>query len=132
MKLDYHAMAMDLLNSGMGDNGRLRFILECIAKNKPLYKTDMIFLESASSQLELKIQRLQENTSRSIKPQEKHHHLRTTLISDEQLEKHIEKIIDEDNSKKTTTHNVIRKKSFLARLFSRWLISLIRIKDKYT
>ena len=39
-------MATDLLNSGMGDEGRLKFILSCIEKNKPLYKTDIRFLES--------------------------------------------------------------------------------------
>ena len=59
MEPDYHAMATDLLNSGMGDNGRLKFILECIAKDKPLYKTDIIFLESMNNKLEAKIQKLQ-------------------------------------------------------------------------
>ena len=77
----------------------------------------MIFLESANNQLELKIQRLQGSTSGSTKPKERHPP--TTLISDEQLEEHIEKIIDEDSSKKAKAHIVIRKKSFLARLFSR-------------
>ena len=59
MESDYYAMATDLLNSGMGDSGRLKFILECIAKDKPLYKTDIIFLESMNSKLEAKIQKLQ-------------------------------------------------------------------------
>lgn len=59
MEPDYHAMATDLLNSGMGDNGRLKFILECIAKDKPLYKTDIIFLETMNNKLEAKIQKLQ-------------------------------------------------------------------------
>ena len=59
MEPDYYAMATDLLNSGMGDSGRLKFILECIAKDKPLYKTDIIFLESMNSKLEAKIQKLQ-------------------------------------------------------------------------
>jgi len=116
MKPDYHCMAMDLLNSGIGDKGRLKFILECIANNKPLYKTDMIFLESTSNQLELKIQRLQDKVSRKTKSKEKHPR---TLISDEYLDKHIEKIIDRDNSKKIKPHITIKRKSFLARLFSR-------------
>jgi len=111
MNPDYHGMAMDLLHSGMGDEGRLRFILECIATNKPLYKTDMIFLESMNNQLESKIQRLQGNVSRSEKPKENSH----TLISDERLDRHIEQISD---LKKTKT-DIITKKSFLARLFSR-------------
>jgi hypothetical protein len=114
MKPDYHGMAMDLLNSGIGDEGRLKFILECIANNKPLYKTDMIFLEHVSNQLELKIQKLQKSVPEKTKPKEKH-----TLISDEYLDKHIEKIIDRDNSKKVKAQVAIKRKSFLARLFSR-------------
>lgn len=116
MNPDYHGMAMDLLNSGIGDEGRLKFILECIANNKPLYKTDMIFLESTSNQLELKIQGLQKKVPKKIKPEEKHPR---TLISDEYLDKHIEKIIDRDNSKKIKPQIVIKRKSFLARLFSK-------------
>jgi len=115
MKPDYHGMAMDLLNSGIGDEGRLRFILECIAKNKPLYKTDMIFLESMTSQLELKIQRLQVNTSKAAKPKEKYPQ---TLLSDEHLDRHLDKMSSR-NSKKVKEYQIIQKKSFLARLFSR-------------
>ena len=46
MNPDYHSMAMELLNSGIGDEGRLKFILECISNNKPLYNTDIRFLEN--------------------------------------------------------------------------------------
>ncbi len=67
MEPDYHTMTTDLLNSGMGDSGRLRFILECIAKNKPLYRTDRIFLESLSKTLELKIQKLENKTQKTSK-----------------------------------------------------------------
>jgi len=55
-------MATDLLNAGMGDEGRLKFILSCIEKNKPLYKTDIRFLESMTNQLEWRIERLEGNT----------------------------------------------------------------------
>ncbi len=74
----------------------------------------MIFLEHTSNQLELKIQKLQKSVPEKTKPKEKH-----TLISDEYLDKHIEKIIDRDNSKKVKAQVAIKRKSFLARLFSR-------------
>ena len=67
MEPDYQTMATDLLNSGMGDSGRLRFILECIAKDKPLYNTDKRFLETLSKTLELKIQKLQTGTQKASK-----------------------------------------------------------------
>ncbi len=116
MNPDYHSMAMELLNSGMGDEGRLKFILECISNNKPLYKTDIRFLENTSNQLEAKIQKLEHNVPKEIKHDEKKPR---TLISDEYLDKHIEKIIDRDNSKKEKVDMPIRKKSFLARVFSK-------------
>ncbi len=59
MNSNYKKMATDLLNTGMWDQGRLRFILECIEKNKPIYKTDIKYLESMTEQLEHKIQKLQ-------------------------------------------------------------------------
>jgi len=55
-------MATDLLNAGMGDEGRLKFILSCIEKNQPLYKTDIRFLKSMTDQLEWRIERLKGNT----------------------------------------------------------------------
>ena len=67
MEPDYQTMATDLLNSGMGDSGRLRFILECITNEKPLYDTDKRFLETLSKTLELKIQRLQTSTQKASK-----------------------------------------------------------------
>jgi hypothetical protein len=104
-------MATDLLNTGMGDEGRLKFILSCIEKNKPLYKTDIRFLESMTDQLEQRIERLQENTD--AKQKEKHSR---TLISNKELDE----IIDRKNAKSTEMYMPVRKKrSFLARLFSR-------------
>jgi hypothetical protein len=121
MNPDYHSMAMELLNSGIGDEGRLKFILECITNNKPLYKTDIRFLESTTSQLELKIQKLKENVPKENVPKKnppKENHPRT-LISDEYLDQHIEKIMDRDNSKKVQADIPAKKKSFVKRLFSR-------------
>lgn len=106
-------MVTDLLNTGMWDQGRLRFILECIEKNKPIYKTDKIYLESMTEELENKIQKLQESTTKTTKPKENHPR---TLISDEILNE----IIDKQNSKTVESFTSVRKKkSFLARLFSR-------------
>ncbi len=104
-------MATDLLNTGMWDQGRLRFILECIEQNKPIYKTDRIYLESMTKQLEDKLHKLKGSTVKIIKPKE---NTSRTLISDKTLDE----IIDKKYSK--IVNNPIRKKkSFLTRLFSR-------------
>ena len=104
-------MATDLLNTGMGDEGRLKFILSCIEKNKPLYKTDIIFLESMTDQLEQRIERLKGNTGTKQKETPSR-----TLISNKELDE----IIDRKNTESTERHVPVRKqKSFLVRLFSR-------------
>ena len=104
-------MATDLLNTGMGDEGRLKFILSCIEKNKPLYKTDIRFLESMTDQLEQRIQRLQGNTDAKQKENDSR-----TLISNKELDE----IIDGKNAKSTEMYTPVRNKSsFLARLFSK-------------
>jgi len=104
-------MATDLLNAGMGDEGRLKFILNCIEKNKPLYRTDIRFLESMTGQLEWRIERLKGNTD--VKQKEKDSR---TLISNKELDE----IIDGKNAKSTEMYTPVRKKSsFLARLFSK-------------
>ena len=110
MNLDYNAMAMDLLKSGMGDEGRLRFILECIAKNKPLYKTDMMFLESLYNQLEHKIKTLTKDDKKQAA------HPKKTLVTDKELDE----IIDKKNAKNTEKITPTRKKrSIFERIFSR-------------
>ncbi len=104
-------MATDLLNAGIGDEGRLKFILSCIEKNKPLYKTDIRFLESMTDQLEQKIDRLEGNTGAKQKEE-----YSRTLISNKELDE----IIDRKNAESTEMYTSVRKKSsFLARLFSR-------------
>lgn len=104
---------MDLLNTGMWDQGRLRFILECIEINKPIYKTDKAYLESINKQLEDKIQKLQGNVVKTT--ESKKNDLRT-LLSDEDLDK----IIDKQKLKTVKVNTPKRKnKSFIARLFSR-------------
>ena len=104
-------MATDLLNAGMGDEGRLKFILSCIEKNKSLYKTDIRFLESMTDQLELRIERLKGNTVAKQKEKDSR-----TLISDTELDE----IIDRKNAESTEMYTPVKKKSsYLARLFSR-------------
>ncbi len=103
-------MATDLLNAGMGDEGRLKFILSCIEKNKPLYKTDIRFLESMTDRLEWRIERLTGNTD--AKQEEKQSR---TLISNKELDE----IIDRKNVESTMYTPVRKNSSFLARLFSR-------------
>ena len=103
-------MATDLLNAGMGDEGRLKFILSCIEKNKPLYKTDIRFLESMTDRLEWRIERLKGNTD--AKQKEKHSR---TLISNKELDE----IIDRKDASTEMYTPVRKKSSFLARLFSR-------------
>ena len=110
---DYKKMATDLLNTGMWDQGRLRFIIECIERNKPIYKTDKAYLESMNEQLEDKIQKMQGSALRITGPKKKNQH---TLISDEDLDD----ILDKQRSKIAKTPTPIRKKkSFLTRWFSR-------------
>ncbi len=104
-------MATDLLNAGIGDEGRLKFILSCIEKNKPLYKTDIRFLESMTDHLEWRIERLKGNTD--VKQKEKDSR---TLISNKELDE----IIDRKDAESTEMYIPVRKKSsFLARLFSK-------------
>ena len=104
-------MAIDLLNTGMGDEGRLKFILSCIEKNQPLYKTDIKFLESLTDQLEQRIERLKGNTN----AKQKEDHSRT-LISNKELDE----IIDRKDAERIEKYVPVRKKrSFLARLFSK-------------
>ena len=103
-------MATDLLNTGMGDEGRLKFILSCIEKNKPLYKTDIRFLESMTDQLEQRIKRLEGNTD--TKQKEKHSR---TLISNKELDE----ILDRKDVSTEMYTPVRKNSSFLARLFFR-------------
>jgi len=103
-------MATDLLNAGMGDEGRLKFILSCIERNEPLYKTDIRFLESMTDQLEWRIERLKVNTDAKQKEKQSR-----TLISNKELDE----IIDRKNVESTMYTPVRKKSSFLARLFSR-------------
>ena len=103
-------MAIDLLNTGIGDEGRLKFILSCIEKNKPLYKTDIRFLESMTDHLEWRIQRLKGNTD--AKQKEAHF---KTLISNKELDE----IIDRKDAERIEYMPVRKKRSFLARLFSK-------------
>ncbi len=109
--MNYKTMATDLLNAGIGDEGRLKFILSHIEKNRPLYKTDIKFLESMTEHLEWRIERLKGNTD--TKQKEKHSR---TLISNIELDE----ILDRRDVESAEKHTHVRKKrSFLAKLFSR-------------
>jgi hypothetical protein len=91
----------------------LRFILECIEKNKLNYKTDELYLESLTEQLEDEINKLQGSTVRITKSKG---NISRALI----LDKILDKIIDKQNSKAAGSFTYVRKKkSFLSRLFSR-------------
>jgi len=109
-------MVTDLIDSGIGEEGRLQFILQCIDKNKSLYKTDIKFLESLTEQLDLKIKKLdttqKNNTSKHPK----------TLLSDEFLDRHLDKIESKKKNVKTSQHSTIptrKKKSIFRRIFSK-------------
>ena len=97
----------------MWDQGRLRFILECIENNKPIYKTDKVYLESINKQLEDKMQKLQGSI---VKTTESKKNNLKTLLSDEDLDN----IIDKQKLKPVKVNTPKRKnKSFITKLFSR-------------
>ncbi|PBO86067.1 MAG: hypothetical protein COA77_00595 [Thaumarchaeota archaeon] len=113
LESDYKKMATDLLNTGMWDQGRLRFILECIERNKPIYRTDKAYLVSINEQLEDKMQKLQGSVT--VTTESKKNDLKT-LLSDEDLDN----ILDKQRLKPVKVNTPKRKnKSFIARLFSR-------------
>jgi len=113
LELDYKNMATDLLNTGLWDQGRLRFILECIENNKPIYRTDKAYLVSINKQLEDKMQKLQGSVT--VTTESKKNDLKT-LLSDEDLNN----IIDKQKFKPVKEIAPKRKnKSFITRLFSR-------------
>ena len=101
-------MATDLLNAGMGDVGRLKFIQECITKQKPLYNTDKKYLRQKYQEFETKLEILSGRKKKKAK----------VLVSDDTLDK----IVDEAISKENEDKDVIpkrRKKSFLQKLLKR-------------
>ena len=117
-------MVTDLIDSGIGEEGRLQFILECIDKNKPLYKTDIKFLESQTISLDLKIKKLESNSAKKstmTNTQNQKTHSKT-LLTDEFLDEHIDKIESNNNNSKTTKIHIIstnKQKSFFRRIFSK-------------
>ena len=93
----------------------MQFILQCIDKNKPLYKTDIKFLESLTKQLDLKIKKLDTSQKNHTTKHPK------TLLSDEFLDKHLDKI-ELEKSSKIQSHTMPtreKRKSFLRRIFSK-------------
>jgi len=88
----------------------LRFILECIEKNKLIYKTDGIYLESLTKQLEDKINKLKGSTVRITKPKE---NILRALI----LDKTLDEIIDKQNSKTAGGFTYVKKNHFFQDYF---------------
>ena len=109
MEPDYYAMATDLLNSGMGDSGRLKFILECIAKDKPLYKTDIIFLESMNSKLEAKIQKLQTSAATPKVVRQKKAEEAPKVVKQKKTVKDAPKVVKQKKTEEAP--NVVKQKS---------------------
>ena len=93
MSLDYHTMARDLLNSGIGDVGRLEFILECVKSQKPLYNTDVQFLERHTNMLNQKIEILSKKT-KPVNPKK-------TILSEKLIDDIISKSDDREKQKDT-------------------------------
>ncbi len=93
--------AQELLDSGLGDTGRLEHIMNYIKKDKTLFKSDLKYLENMHDFLLEKIQKL-EHESKSLKP----NHLtlseprpssnRKPLLADEDLDR----ILDEQEKRK--------------------------------
>ena len=100
-------MATDLLNAGMGDKGRLEFILECIEKNKPLYNTDERYLIQKYNTFEKKLETLSGKKKIS-----------KTLVSDSTLDDIVDKALSKPER---DSENIIpqRRKSFLGKLFGK-------------
>lgn len=68
---NYEKMAVveDLIKSGNGDTGRLTFILECLKNQKPLFKSDKMYLENKISNYAIvtkPTQRIESNLLSSI------------------------------------------------------------------
>ena len=101
-------MATDLLNAGIGDVGRLEFILECIQNKKPLYNTDEKYLRRKYREFETKLEILLGGKKKRSK----------TISSESELDK----IVDQALSKEKQTKMIIpqkQKKSFLKKLFGK-------------
>jgi hypothetical protein len=123
---NYRDMVTDLIDSGVGEEGRLGFILDCIDKNKPLYKTDIKFLESLTVSLDLKIKKLGVNNAKNgptITDTINQKNPKKTLLTDELLDKHLDRIESKTNniSKASKIHIIPpnKKKHFLRRIFSK-------------
>lgn len=91
----------ELIDSGLGDTGRLEHIMDYIVKDKPLFKSDLKYLENMHKFLLDKIQKL-EHESKSLKPnhvtlsEPKPSSGRKPLLADEDLDR----ILDEQEKRK--------------------------------
>lgn len=93
--------AQELIDSGLGDTGRLEHIMDYIIKDKTLFKSDLKYLENMYEFLLDKIQKL-EHESKSLKPnsltlsESKPSSYRKPLLADEDLDR----ILDEQEKRK--------------------------------
>jgi len=83
MDLDKIQKIQDIIDAGFGDAGRNAFILECLQSNRSLYNTDDQYLANQSRLLESKIKSLQ--SPKRTMPK------RTTMITDDEIDKILEK-----------------------------------------
>ena len=102
-------MATDLLNAGMGDAGRLKFILECIESKKTLYNTDERYLRQKYQEFETKLEILSGGKKRKPK----------TLVSENELDKIVDEALSKEKNNVKTITPQRQKKSFFKRLFGR-------------
>ena len=108
--VDYNTMATDLLNAGMGDVGRLQFIIQCIQNKKPLYNTDEKYLRGKYQEFEDRLEILSGGKKKKSK----------TILSENDLDK----IVDKALSRKKQIEDIIvpqnqEKSSIFKRLFNK-------------
>ena len=104
--------AQELIDSGLGDTGRLEHIMDYIIKDKPLFNSDLKYLENMHEFLLDKIQKL-EHESKSLKPnsvtlsEPRPTSNRKPLLADEDLDR----ILDEQERRKQK--NLVRRSESL-------------------
>ena len=107
--------AQELIDSGLGDTGRLEHIMDYIIKEKTLFKSDLKYLENMHEFLLDKIQKL-EHESKSLKPnpltlsEPRSSSNRKPLLADEDLDR----ILDEQE--KRNQKNLVPRSESLRRV----------------
>ena len=106
-------MATDLLNAGMGDAGRLQFILECIQKKKPLYNTDEKYLIQKYNQFETKLNALSGGKKKAT----------STMVTDHDLDKIVDRALSKEKQSRAfvaqDTTPQTQQRSFFKKMFGK-------------